>query len=105
MRQRYLNALHDRLPLLEPRGSVSHYAALYTANMVDGHPIVGATPVPNLFVANGFSGHGFKISPVVGAMLARQITGLSTPDFDASGGDDFLSPMRAPLGENRGVVA
>jgi glycine/D-amino acid oxidase-like deaminating enzyme len=104
MRQRYLGALHERLPTLEPRGRVSHYSALYTSNMDDGHPIIGATPVPGLFVANGFSGHGFKISPMAGALLARAITGLTTPDFDSSSDLDFLSPMRKSFGVNKGVL-
>lgn len=104
MRQRYLSVLHERMPSLEPRGPVSHYSALYTANMDDGHPIIGATPVPGYYIANGFSGHGFKIAPVSGALLAQAITGLTTSEYDTSSDHAFLSPMRQPLGENKGVL-
>lgn len=105
MRQQYLNAIHERMPQLPPRGKVSQYSALYTANFDDGYPLVGATPVKNFYIGNGFSGHGFKIAPAVGSLLARAVTGLGPVDaFDTNMGPEFLSPTRAPIGPNRGVL-
>jgi glycine/D-amino acid oxidase-like deaminating enzyme len=37
-------------------------------------PILDETPVPGLYVAVGMFGHGFKLSPAVGRMMADLIT-------------------------------
>jgi glycine/D-amino acid oxidase-like deaminating enzyme len=37
-------------------------------------PILDQTPVRGLYVAAGMSGHGFKLSPAVGQMMADLIT-------------------------------
>jgi len=43
--------------------------------------VLGALPgVGGLQVAYGFSGHGFKLSPIVGRMVAQGALGLA-PDF------------------------
>jgi sarcosine oxidase subunit beta len=40
----------------------------------DAHPILGPVDeVPNFFQADGFSGHGFMMAPVVGKLLAEYI--------------------------------
>lgn len=91
-----LHALHHRIPSLPYRGSVTGYCGLYTVNRDDVHPIVGESAVPGFYVANGFSGHGFKLAPAIGAMLAREITGESS-DFDTSVPISFLAPNRKPL--------
>ena len=45
----------------------------------DWTPVLGPRPgVPGLQVAYGFSGHGFKLSPVVGRLLAQSALGLPT---------------------------
>jgi len=45
----------------------------------DWNPVLGALPgVEGLFVAYGFSGHGFKLSPIVGRLVAQQVLGLPT---------------------------
>jgi glycine/D-amino acid oxidase-like deaminating enzyme len=40
----------------------------------DWMPILDQTPVGGLYVAVGMSGHGFKLSPAVGRMMADLIT-------------------------------
>ena len=41
--------------------------------------MLGRLPdVPGLVVAYGFSGHGFKLSPAVGRVLAQEALGLPT---------------------------
>mgnify|MGYP002150153726 CR=1 FL=1 len=44
--------------------------------------------VPGFFVATGFSGHGFAISPAVGRTMADLLAGKPTPELD------LLSPAR-----------
>src|SRR5262249_34718576 len=40
----------------------------------DWMPILDETPVRGLYVAVGMSGHGFKLSPAVGRLMADLIT-------------------------------
>ena len=91
-----LHALQHRIPALSYSGAVRGYSGLYTINRTDMHPIVGRTPVEGFYVANGFSGHGFKLAPAIGSLLAQAIAG-TTVDFDASVGADFLAFDRSPI--------
>ena len=45
----------------------------------DWMPILDETPVAGFFVAAGMSGHGFKLAPAVGEMMAALITGSAPP--------------------------
>jgi glycine/D-amino acid oxidase-like deaminating enzyme len=45
----------------------------------DWMPILDATPLGGFYVAAGMSGHGFKLSPAVGEMMAALITGATSP--------------------------
>ena len=95
--QTKLHALHHRLPSLPYRGKVGGYSGLYTTNLTDVHPIVGQTPIDGFFVANGFSGHGFKLGPAIGSLLAQAITGQQSTDFDTSVDSEFLAFDRLPI--------
>jgi glycine/D-amino acid oxidase-like deaminating enzyme len=44
------------------------YAGCYDVTP-DWNPVIGKTAIDGLFVAAGFSGHGFKISPAVGRLI------------------------------------
>jgi len=45
----------------------------------DWNPVLGPLPgVEGLYVAFGFSGHGFKLSPMVGRLVAQSALGLAT---------------------------
>jgi sarcosine oxidase, subunit beta len=58
-----------RLPGL-PDAGISHtYAGCYDVTP-DFNPVISATTVDGVWVAAGFSGHGFKISPAVGWLVA-----------------------------------
>jgi sarcosine oxidase subunit beta len=46
----------------------------------DAHPIIGPLR-DDVYVAAGFSGHGFMQSPAVGRAVAEELLGL-TPTFD-----------------------
>ncbi len=49
----------------------------------DGHAIVGAAPgVPNLFFANGSSGHGVMHAPALGRLLAETIVDGAATSLD-----------------------
>lgn len=78
--QRKLHMLHHRLPAMPYRGKVRGYCGLYTTNRDDVHPILGETELSGLWAANGFSGHGFKLAPQIGAMLASAITQTALSD-------------------------
>jgi glycine/D-amino acid oxidase-like deaminating enzyme len=91
-----LAALHHRLPGLAARGTPSGICGLYTINREDVHPVLGPTGLEGFWVANGFSGHGFKLAPGVGSMMAQSLTGTSLPsDTDVPLG--FFAVDREPI--------
>jgi glycine/D-amino acid oxidase-like deaminating enzyme len=45
----------------------------------DWMPILDETPLTGFWVAAGMSGHGFKLSPAVGEMMAARIVGATPP--------------------------
>ncbi len=67
----------------QPRGG---WAGLYDVTP-DSYPILDAMGPQGLFVAAGFSGHGFKLSPEVGRLLAEYIGSGQRPSD--------LQPLRA----------
>jgi glycine/D-amino acid oxidase-like deaminating enzyme len=91
-----LAAFHHRVPGLEARGGVSGVAGLYTINREDVHPVVGPSGVDGLWVANGFSGHGFKLAPSIGSLVAQAVTGRSI-EFDTDVPISFLAVDRQPI--------
>ena len=91
-----LHALHHRIPDLSYASAVHGYSGLYTINRADMHPIVGRTPIDGFYVANGCSGHGFKLAPAIGSLLAQAITGRSI-DFDTAVSPNFLAYDREPI--------
>ena len=100
-----LHALHHRLPQLPQRGRVLGYSGLYTTNRDDVHPIVGPTDVEGFWVANGFSGHGFKLAPAIGSMVAQAVTGVSM-ESDTSIPISFFAADREPIQlESKSVLA
>lgn len=77
------NAIH-RVPVLEKARIVRGWAGLYEISP-DNHAILGAVPeVRGLFVANGFSGHGFQHSPAVGKVMAELIADGKSRTIDIS---------------------
>ena len=70
---------------------------MYTVNQNDVHPVVGESDIDGLFLAYGESGHGFKLAPAIGSLLAQQITSMKTNDWETSIPLDFLHPNREPL--------
>jgi len=63
-----------RYPALERGFSRGGWAGIYDVTP-DWHPVLDAIDgIPGLFVAAGFSGHGFKLCPAVGSMMAGLVT-------------------------------
>jgi sarcosine oxidase subunit beta len=70
--------LAERFPSFETAGLASSWTGVYDVTP-DWNPVLGRLPdVPGLVVAYGFSGHGFKLSPAVGRVLAQEALGLAT---------------------------
>ena len=67
-----------RFPAYETAGLASSWTGVYDVTP-DWNPVLGRVPgVQGLIVGFGFSGHGFKLSPTVGRVLAQEALGLAT---------------------------
>ncbi len=63
--------LSRRIPAMESAEFTHGYAGLYTETP-DSHPIVDSVDgVEGLYICTGFSGHGFKLAPAVGKLIAE----------------------------------
>ena len=68
----------DRFPSFESAGLASSWTGVYDVTP-DWNPVLGRLPdMRGLVVGYGFSGHGFKLSPGVGRVLAQEALGLPT---------------------------
>lgn len=103
-----LPLIHQRLahraPTLADLRIVDAYAGLYEMSP-DLHGIVGwATGAPGLMLCNGFSGHGFMHSPIIGRLVAEVILDGSANTIDITA----LRPSRftdgAIVNESLGIV-
>jgi len=83
-------SLISRLPDYEDQpdaGSVCGWYALTP----DAQPVIGPVEgIEGLFVATGFSGHGFKLAPSVGEGMAQMLFDEPVSAFD----DEFFQPGR-----------
>jgi FAD-dependent oxidoreductase domain-containing protein 1 len=76
--------LVEYLPAFERLKVVGGWAGLYAVNTLDGNALLGEWPtVRGLYLANGFSGHGFQQCHAVGRYLMELILG-KTPLLDLS---------------------
>jgi glycine/D-amino acid oxidase-like deaminating enzyme len=90
-------------PPLENADLRHGWAGLYEMTP-DRHPIIGEAPaVKGLFLANGFSGHGFQHAPIVGKLLAEMIVEgrARTVDISSLGLERF---SRGPVVAEHHVV-
>jgi glycine/D-amino acid oxidase-like deaminating enzyme len=68
-------------PPVAEAGVRSSWVGLYEMTP-DRHPIIGPAPAPGLFIAAGFSGHGFQHGPIVGKLIAELIAGGAAHSMD-----------------------
>lgn len=62
----------------------------------DWEPVIGAVPgADGVFLAAGFSGHGFKLAPAVGLSIAELVRDGRASTFEL----DLLDPLRFARGE------
>lgn len=66
--------LAHRIPQFEAILLKSAWGGHYAYNTLDQNMIVGVTPIPGFYLANGFSGHGLQQSPGVGRAISELIT-------------------------------
>uniref|UniRef100_A0A8D1KAA3 Peroxisomal sarcosine oxidase n=1 Tax=Sus scrofa TaxID=9823 RepID=A0A8D1KAA3_PIG len=76
--------VRDLLPDLEPEPAIMEHC-MYT-NTPDEHFILDHPKYDNIVIGAGFSGHGFKLSPIVGKIL-YELSMKLTPSYD-------LTPFR-----------
>jgi len=66
--------LYARAPGFDAVKVVRHWVGHYAYNTLDQNAVLGPHPaLPNLYLMNGFSGHGLQQSPAVGRGLAEHI--------------------------------
>ncbi len=80
--------LTSRYPAMRRGVGRGGFGALYAVTP-DWHPILDRLPgIDGAFCAGGFSGHGFKMSPAVGALMAELVLDGAARSFD-------IRPLRA----------
>lgn len=71
-----------RFPAMTRSHLANNYAALYDITP-DWHPILDGVPdIDGLYICAGSSGHGFKLAPAVGEMMARLVLRGKEPEDD-----------------------
>jgi sarcosine oxidase subunit beta len=69
-------ALSTRVPGMSDAGFVRGWSGLLTVTP-DWHPVIDRVEgIDGLYVAAGFSGHGFKMAPAIGRAVAEVVLGL-----------------------------
>jgi sarcosine oxidase, subunit beta len=75
-----------RFPSLSEAGLSSSYTGCYDVTP-DYNPVIGPGPIDGLFLCAGFSGHGYKISPAVGDLMADLICDGTSRTGDVTAAD------------------
>lgn len=79
-----IEAATRRAPLLAEARVMRAWAGLRTLTP-DHHAILGPVPsIKGLYLANGFSGHGFQHAPIVGRVLAEMVLEGAVQSLDVS---------------------
>lgn len=75
--EKVVGRMAHRLPDMPAPSITGSYVGAYDTTP-DYNPIISPAPVDGLFLAVGFSGHGFKMSPAVGRLVADLLLDGST---------------------------
>ena len=76
--------LAKRIPAIEDAELFTGYAGLYTTTP-DLHPVIDKVDgIEGLYICTGFSGHGFKLAPAVGAVVSELILDGAATTIDIS---------------------
>jgi sarcosine oxidase subunit beta len=79
--------LVKRVPVMADAQYSTGYAGLYTTTP-DSHPVMDRVEgIDGLYICTGFSGHGFKLSPMVGVLMAELMLEGQATSID-------ISPLR-----------
>lgn len=90
----YSDRIMRRYPEMDAGAFHNGYASLYDIT-TDWQPILGLLPgADNLYGAIGSSGHGFKLAPSIGELMAALIAGEEVDQATL----DFFSPERFEAG-------
>jgi sarcosine oxidase len=83
------SAIGSRIPMVN--GEIDHAVTCMYTMTADEHFIIDSHPeYPQVILAAGFSGHGFKFSPVIGEILAELVdTGTTSRDITLFSGSRF----------------
>ena len=74
--------LHQRWPAFTKALALNSYTGLYDVTP-DWHPILGRVDgIDGFYLCTGFSGHGFKIGPAVGEVMAEEIVDGAAHSID-----------------------
>ena len=83
-------SLKARMPSYADQADAGSEASWYTMTP-DAQPLIGPIPgIEGLYVVTGFSGHGFKLAPVIGAGVAQLLKDERITTFEA----ELFSPTR-----------
>jgi len=84
------DVLAKRMPEYSEREDAGEVRSFYTLTP-DSQPVIGPVQgIEGLFVATGFSGHGFKLAPSVGEGLSQMLFDEPVTAFEP----EFFSPSR-----------
>ena len=76
-----------RIPVMADAEFSTGYAGLYTSTP-DSHPVMDKVDgIEGLYICTGFSGHGFKLSPMVGVLMSELV-------LDGQAKSINISPLR-----------
>jgi sarcosine oxidase subunit beta len=83
---RWRRRIHEQLELLLPVLQFVSFPIVATGSYdmtPDGQPIIGSLD-DGLWVAAGFSGHGFMVAPSTGKLITEGIAGAALPEWHAA---------------------
>lgn len=80
--EEYLAKITERIPSMGDASIVATVSGLYDMSP-DGQAIIdslAASGMENVYICAGLSGHGFKLSPAYGVIVADMLTGIAPED-------------------------